>query len=453
MNDPNKTIPETSSKSKALSIPKFGTLKIFLSLALGILIGVLYVQKVADYLPTAMPIFMAVFVSVFIFLILVLIFLPNIFNYLIKHYTGNDIDVESFVGSIQTKVTEVADAVADKALSNSPPVVRQNIKKDLPDIIYYLFFSRLRSTGLRFLMTVFTAIAGLLGTILLFNQNQLLNKQNEKIDNQILLEEASRRSSLVVLMSNIMDKVDNEIERQQKGLSEKEMKNKKFNLSQSLIGQIAALSYSFKPYRYMDGDTLIYYPLSPERGQLLITLVLLPLDTGTFNKIYKSATFISADLKEAQLNNAYLNGVNLQRGNLKWANLDEANLSGANLEGAYLRGAILKKAILSRTIFRGANLHEAFLNLANMNYADLNGANLDGAHLHFTNLVGVNLATANLKGANLNGANLSDAYLAGTYLTINQALISKSLYNCRGLHDSIRIAISKNKPKLFNIPN
>ena len=68
------------------------------------------------------------------------------------------------------------------------------------------------------------------------NQNDLLKAQNLKIDDQttllksqtevakrqMLLEEASRRSNLVVLMSNIMDKVDREIEAQQsKGFSRK----------------------------------------------------------------------------------------------------------------------------------------------------------------------------------------------------------------------------------------
>lgn len=208
---------------------------------------------------------------------------------------------------------------------------------------------------------ILNVILTLIGTCLLFNQNLLLENQNTLIKHQMSLEEASRRSALVMLMSNIMDKVDKEIENQQKGLSESDLKKKRYKLSQSLIGQIAALSHSFKPYRYMSGDTLISRRLSPERGQLLITLALLPLDTSTLYEIYKSATFQEADLNFTKLIRANLSGVDLRFSDLSGARLDSADLSGANLNWVDMSGAILDMAKLDNAELHQADLSEALL--------------------------------------------------------------------------------------------
>jgi hypothetical protein len=261
------------------------------------------------------------------------------------------------------------------------------------------------------------------------NQNELLNNQNTLIQRQMSLEEANRRSALVVLMSNIMDKVDREIEKQQdllpKGITKGARDSARFQLSQSLIGQIAALSHSFKPYRYMSGDTLISKPLSPERAQLLITLTLLPLDTVTLDKIYKSATFYSADLEFATLNNQYLSGANLIRANLTGADLRKVNLSRANLTDANLRGTFLHRANL-----RDANLSEANLSETYSRWADLSGANL---------------IDANLSGANLGNADLSRTY----YLKFEMLKLCRSLHECKGLPDDIIVKLKQEKPDIF----
>jgi uncharacterized protein YjbI with pentapeptide repeats len=460
MEKPNSQTPH----SKSSLFPKIGTLRIFLPFALGILFGVLYVQKVTNYLPSIMPVLMTVFVTVFIILLFILIFLPKIFNLAVKRYTGIDTDIESLVGGIQNKVTDIADVIADTVLVNTNLEVKQHIKKDLPHIIYYIFFSRLRSTGLRFLMTVFTAIAGLMGTILLYNQNQLLNnqnqllsKQNDKIDNQIYLEEASRRSALVMLMSNLMDKVDREIENQQKGFSEKSNNKKLFKLSQSLIGQIAALSHSFKPYRFMENDSLISEPFSPERGQLLITLIRLPFDSITLESIYKVSTFERAYLKGANLKD-----VNLSNINLRFANLSGADLSEANLSSAKLTRADLSRATLIHTNLSYSGLIKSILNYANFEAADLSNANLSNAALNYVNLNGANLSDSKLEnadlsdskleGADLSDANLENVNLSGSDLTLAQVLKTNSLYRSKNLQDSVRINILRIKPELLEPP-
>ena len=276
-----------------------------------------------------------------------------------------------------------------------------------------------------------------MGTILLMNQNDLLQNQNVLIQRQMSLEEASRRSALVVLMSNIMDKVDDEIKEQRSDLLKKDVPKAavdtmKFSLSQSLIGQIAALSYSFKPYRFLDADTLIGKALSPERGHLLITLMRLPLDRQAFHKIYYASTFAEADLSEADLSEMHLRNIDLSRANLIGANLSRANLIEANLIGANL----------SR-----ANLIEANLSRAYLMWADLIGADLIGA-----DLIKARLSEANLSEAHLIGANLSEANLSRAGLTINQLSKSKSLWGCTHLHDSLKLPLQQSHPHLFQEP-
>ncbi len=66
--------------------------------------------------------------------------------------------------------------------------------------------------------TLFVGFGGLLGTLLLYNQNKLLTQQNEllTIQNTRLIskrtcKEAERRSALILLMGNLLDALDQEL--------------------------------------------------------------------------------------------------------------------------------------------------------------------------------------------------------------------------------------------------
>ena len=210
-------------------------------------------------------------------------------------------------------------------------------------------------------------------------QTDLFKKQNEKLDVQIQLQESNRRGALIVMMSNIMDKVDEE-------LKEDWNEDSIRNLSPQLIGRIAALSQSFKPYRFLKDNTLIKVPSSPERGQLLLALINSDLDVVTYQDIYLVATFRYAYLVEANLNKA-----NLRNADLKIANLSQANLSNANLMFSNLFNANLSNANLSNTNLMKADLNyailvDANLRIANLWYADLKYADLRYADLRYANL-------------------------------------------------------------------
>jgi len=119
---------------------------------------------------------------------------------------------------------------------------------------------------------------GLMGTqnSLLFGQNSRIDTQNYRINIQNNLIEADRRSSLIFLMSNILDRVNEEVKVQKLsvpyGIDNDSITilkdNFKFHLSNPLIGRIIALSRAFRPYKLLAGDTLSTELVSPERGQL-----------------------------------------------------------------------------------------------------------------------------------------------------------------------------------------
>ena len=235
------------------------------------------------------------------------------------------------------------------------------------------------------------------------NQNQLVEQQNNRIVQQTELIEADRRSSLVFLMSNIMDKVDEEI---------KNKENSQRSLSFELIGRITALSQSLKPYKYLKNDRLIRKPLSPERGQLLLALVNTRLDTtNTYDLIFENTKFSRSDLQEARLSHAYLVGARLNNANMEEVLLKEANLQGAKLQSADLQEANLKGANLQKATLRKANL-----NLADLEKADLSGANLNEADLSHAKLKKAILHKTNFKDCDLSFADLSETDLSNAML-------------------------------------
>ncbi len=272
------------------------------------------------------------------------------------------------------------------------------------------------------------------GTFLLFKQNSLLESQNSLLEsqnklvkNQMYLAEADRRGALIVLMSNIMDKVDHEIENQKKSFLTKDVLNHKYTLSESLIGQIAALSHTFQPYRYIENDTLIEYPLSPERGQLFRTLLSLPIEDQTLQDIYKLSNFAWAELGGIDLSFKYLVTVPLAAGNLFEANLENSNLQNAFIPEINLTRSNMFESDLTNANLANSNLSECDLSYTNFTNANLTGVKFDDALLNYTNFT---------------NANLRDVDFRSVY----------SLYECKGINDSLLKSLRISNPELFKDP-
>lgn len=140
-------------------------------------------------------------------------------------------------------------------------------------------------------------------------QNNLIISQNNRLEQQTYLQEADRRSSLVFLSSNVMDKIDIEL---------KAEKNTTRELSDQLIGRIAALSRSLKPYKYLERDSLTV-TTSPERGQLLINLINSNLSPNTYKKIFNSSDFSYSEVYNAVFKEISFANINLA--NAKFENV------------------------------------------------------------------------------------------------------------------------------------
>ncbi len=234
--------------------------------------------------------------------------------------------------------------------------------------------------------TLFVGFGGLLGTLLLYNQNKLLTQQNEllsiqnvRLSQQTYLQEAERRSALILLMGNLLDALDDELKEDigQKGVRD---------LSPQLIGRIIALSSGLKPYRYLESDSLIAQEISPERGQLLLSILSSEVDNGTLKRIFQSADFSFSELENASLAGEYLEGINLRMANLSKANLNAARLAGADLNKADLSGAILAGADLSKANLSETDLREAFITEVDFRGASLYGTDLRGVDLSDSDL-------------------------------------------------------------------
>ena len=208
--------------------------------------------------------------------------------------------------------------------------------------------------------------------VLLYQQNALISEQSRLIEIQNLVAEATRRSALVFELTDILNEVDEELDATgletmaavsayltRSGMErieaesveddgERPRRDKRdfgtsrplFRLSTRLTGRIVALSRALRPYIYLRNDGKpIDAPLSPERAQLLLSLVYSGIDMEDLN--HEEPWFHDADLAGANLSSVDLTHAKLQRVNLRGANLSGSILEYARIDGADLCGANL----------------------------------------------------------------------------------------------------------------
>ncbi|SKC47017.1 pentapeptide repeat-containing protein [Ohtaekwangia koreensis] len=276
------------------------------------------------------------------------------------------------------------------------------------------------------------SVIAILGLLLALQANNLLNKQNKKIDLQNQLAEASRRAILVTELSSISNKIDDI----------KPEKDGKVRVPKSILGRIVALSRSFRPYQFIvmpnedafstngfysnyqwdsiktknvksrnfmnwfqglffdidDGSEplLIHKPLSPERGQLLIALS--NSNIANFNELADlGPDFSSAYLSGANLRNAVFDGLNLRSSDFRAAYLWQASFVNTNIdESDFTRASIIGGS------FSGS-VNSKFL-YTQLNQADFSEAQLQGSDFSNAILFDSKFFNASLDGVNWNGA-------------------------------------------------
>lgn len=270
------------------------------------------------------------------------------------------------------------------------------------------------------LVFVLISIVGLVSSFFIYKKNESFKIQTvfqqKQIEDNAQMIASIRNGNLVYLMSNVFDKIDDEIK-----------DNPKRTLSNETISRVIALSHFLTPYKSIQGDNLSGKKISPERGQLLITLSKMNIDSSSFNQIKSKASFAAADLTNADLERADLNGVDLKYANLCGANLYSSNLNNANLNRANLWGANLNQSNLINVDLQWSNLDWVELNGADLSKSNLNGANLVCAKLRKANLSNVQMEWTDLSNTFLNEANFTNANMLGALM--RRANLSKTNFN------------------------
>jgi uncharacterized protein YjbI with pentapeptide repeats len=292
-------------------------------------------------------------------------------------------------------------------------------------------------------------------------QNALLQTQNQKIEEQNMLSESSRRAGLIFELTAILDRINEEITQQtlDKTQNDAGVRNARILLKDITTGRVVALSRSLRPYRYLnDEGKLEERPLSPERGQLLISLLASGVEMdaiaeqGRFSQADLRGAFLGgANLPKADLQGAFLEEAYLSKADLRGASLEGANLVRAELQEADLQGANLIQANLEEADLQGANFQRVRLREANLREAKLWNADLQGASLFMAILQKVGLFNANLAEADLVLADLAEADLTGASVTAAQLCTAHSLYQAR-LAASLQAQIQEGCPHLLEDP-
>lgn len=248
----------------------------------------------------------------------------------------------------------------------------------------------------------------------LFPMSGNLKSKTRHLQQQIRLQseiiDSLRQSSLSNWMAPILNLILDDLKRHPDG-----------KLEPSTIAQISNLCYAANPYPSVSGDSISIKRLSPERGQLLLVLSKLNIDTSSFRLIFAQCTFAYADLRGADMRDTYLRGINLehadlQGAHLQYADLVEAQLSNANLWGAHLAHADFRKANL-----KSADLSWAELSDSHMQRSTLTEANLYGAQVRRVDLTSSDLQWTDFTGAFITGSRLDSTNMFRSTLMRAQA--------------------------------
>lgn len=265
-------------------------------------------------------------------------------------------------------------------------------KETVKDVVYAALH-RLTRVGLVSLLLAMVPLSlALLQTYYLKKQNEKFDYQNRRIEQQTFLQEAERRSSLVFLFDNVLDKIDEEL----KGKTNPPERR----LSPQLIGRIVALSIALKPYRFLDGDSMSLKPVSPERGQLLMGLIISDLSRSTYEQIFSAADFSYATLENISLDGKDLRNINLSHATLENVTMVGADLSNANFNEAELRNV---RAFLSGKKNRGARF----------DFVQFKDSRIDGADFGFCSFKQTNFTKATLRNVFFQDAFFSDVEWSG----------------------------------------
>lgn len=180
------------------------------------------------------------------------------------------------------------------------------------------------------------------------------------------------------------------------------------------VRRLAELSSNFEPTYLTRSDTIHETKWSKERGQLLLSLMSVPLDSTTLRQIKKEVTFAHAYLYEADLQGLDLSGINLSDSNMSNANLSGSDLSKSNLKKTSFKGAKMHGVKLIGASLQRADLSWAIMDSAVCDQARMDGIYMQNTHAPNASFINCSIHWAILEGSNFQSANFTQANIFGT---------------------------------------
>ncbi|MBR9846692.1 MAG: pentapeptide repeat-containing protein [Algicola sp.] len=385
--------------------------KVYILLAafVGIILGATFANITLDFFSKNINLLLIV---VGVIICLVGVFFIAVF-YLRKNINREFFGVEN---EELTGLNNSLGLLVDGILTKNNDIVKRESNHISRKLAAWYSWLKVRQWTVIIFQALFVSFGGLLGTLLLYNQNEIMTQQNERIDNQnelinaqnnrldqqTYLQEADRRAALIFELTSILDEVDEEMDgakyqleasrtryiTQQgesiQSIGRRERRRNRdtlevYTLSDRLAGRIVSLTRSLRPYRYLNNDgILIRTPLSPEKGQLLTSLLDSGIDMEDLNH-NNGLDFSYSDLSKVQLEN-----VNLIHSELKYSSFVEASIFGnfyyskfdfSNFTKANLRGSIFGcsfvNSIMTEADLSNCDFIDSYFENTDLRYANL----------------------------------------------------------------------------------
>ena len=291
---------------------------------------------------------------------------------------------------------------------------KKNVSKDTLSELLTAIFLRITRIGFFLLITsLLPTLLILLQLYYLRNQNQLIRTQNNRLDQQTYLQEASRRSYMIGVLDGMI----------------KDVTSRGENVSKSNITRLIALSKNLKPYKYLENDHLIPRQLSPERGYLLLSLLESDLNLNKIVDHNTKETIASAlEFSFAELRNTDLTQLDLSYIDLNNAVLDNSNFTKSSFTKSNFDNASLSNVNFGNSDILTVNFQNSDLTAINFSNSYISKSNFDDTNLTNASFYHADIQKCTFKNATILGAKFDKAEVASDFFSKMESDLNNENY-------------------------
>lgn len=458
--DKQASAEPAAARSNPVLTPTMAIVLFALGLMAGVPLAIFGLDIIIDNAQTIFTILLAIFLILVVLAVLVMAFRQTLWSRMFRY---GQVELDRFARPL----SEVARFAAEQKVAEATNAAQEFAEMALARYSWVVTRRWLIASVTGFI----AAIAAMAGSAILFQQNELLRVQNERIteqtallQNQIELGEAQRSTSIVPEILAIGAAIGEETARLMKdGRAGESFSD--YELSSALRARIVAASNAARPYRYLRAElahasdnaisaaalarrtdvpgaqaliarwqqaestingtmsepgALIDRPVSPERGQLISLLY----NTRVLETEYLS--FAGADFSFAEVRLPLFAAMSLKHALLRYADFSTTSMRSITFSASFLEGARFRGAIIGDTDFGGipyTGVEPPYEGSPDFPIwrTMLSGADFTGALIFNTSFDNINGLAIAFDGAVIVDADFTDANLAAS--TFRNALI------------------------------